>query len=179
MKQAWRSLLTKAHPDKGGDPARFEELREAFDVLSDDARRSQYDRTGVVVKDPEQHFADSFGAGTVPKRGCMQTSQAAGGAHTRRKPARDTQLTDVAQRQAPSARLPRGQGRQMVQATISPCKCTAPLLPASLPALRCASVCSWLGARSKAAALACHGRVCGPAHKTAACILCCLSASGC
>ena len=32
-------------------------------MLSDDARRSQYDKTGVVIQEPEQAFADSFGAG--------------------------------------------------------------------------------------------------------------------
>jgi DnaJ family protein A protein 2 len=36
----------KNHPDKGGDPDKFKEITEAFEVLSDDEKRDLYDKYG-------------------------------------------------------------------------------------------------------------------------------------
>jgi curved DNA-binding protein CbpA len=46
IKAAYRSLAQKHHPDKGGDTVRFQEVQEAYDVLSDPQRRADYDATG-------------------------------------------------------------------------------------------------------------------------------------
>ncbi len=46
IKKAFRKLAHKHHPDKGGDEAKFKEASEAFQVLSDDAKRAQYDQFG-------------------------------------------------------------------------------------------------------------------------------------
>jgi molecular chaperone DnaJ len=47
IKKAFRKLAQKYHPDKkGGDEAKFKEVSEAYAVLSDAKRRSQYDMTG-------------------------------------------------------------------------------------------------------------------------------------
>ncbi len=47
IKQAFRKLAHEHHPDKKtGNEARFKEVNEAYSVLSDDAKRSQYDRFG-------------------------------------------------------------------------------------------------------------------------------------
>lgn len=43
IKKAWRKLLLKHHPDKGGDAAKFREIQEAYEVLSDPEKRRVYD----------------------------------------------------------------------------------------------------------------------------------------
>ena len=48
IKKAFRELAHKYHPDKGGDVARFKEINEAYQVLSDDKKRSEYDTYGRV-----------------------------------------------------------------------------------------------------------------------------------
>jgi molecular chaperone DnaJ len=47
IKKAFRKLAHTYHPDKGtGDEAKFKEINEAYQVLSDDTKRSQYDNYG-------------------------------------------------------------------------------------------------------------------------------------
>lgn len=49
IKQAYRRLALKYHPDKGGGAdaeAKFKEASEAYSVLSDSGKRSQYDQFG-------------------------------------------------------------------------------------------------------------------------------------
>lgn len=43
IKKAYRRLASQHHPDKGGDKARFQEIQQAYDTLSDNNRRQQYD----------------------------------------------------------------------------------------------------------------------------------------
>ena len=43
IKRAYRRLASQHHPDKGGDTARFQEIEEAYRVLSDPGARSEYD----------------------------------------------------------------------------------------------------------------------------------------
>ncbi len=59
IKKAYRKLAHKYHPDKsGGDEAKFKEINEAYQVLSDKSKRAQYDQFG-------QNFngASGFGGG--------------------------------------------------------------------------------------------------------------------
>jgi len=46
VKKAFRKLAQQHHPDKGGDEAKFKEITEAYSVLSDDAKRREYDSYG-------------------------------------------------------------------------------------------------------------------------------------
>ncbi len=46
IKRAFRKLAHEHHPDKGGDQDKFKEINEAYQVLSDDTKRSQYDQFG-------------------------------------------------------------------------------------------------------------------------------------
>lgn len=47
IKKAFHKLAHKYHPDKqGGDEAKFKEINEAYQILSDDNKRAQYDQFG-------------------------------------------------------------------------------------------------------------------------------------
>jgi curved DNA-binding protein len=43
IKRAFRKLAMKHHPDRGGDQVQFQQINEAYSVLSDPARRREYD----------------------------------------------------------------------------------------------------------------------------------------
>ncbi|MFH1246420.1 MAG: DnaJ C-terminal domain-containing protein, partial [Candidatus Liptonbacteria bacterium] len=56
IKKAYRKLAHQYHPDKsGGDESRFKEINEAYQVLSDASKRSNYDQFGSA--DPTQGFS--------------------------------------------------------------------------------------------------------------------------
>ena len=75
LKKAYRKLAMKHHPDRNPDnpeaEARFKEAKEAYEMLSDPARREAYDRYGHAGVDPNAGgfaggqgfggFADVFG----------------------------------------------------------------------------------------------------------------------
>lgn len=46
IKKAFRKKAHQLHPDKGGDKAKFQEINEAYQVLSDPQKKSQYDQFG-------------------------------------------------------------------------------------------------------------------------------------
>lgn len=59
IKKAFRTLAHKHHPDKGGDEAKFKEASEAYQVLSDEKKRSEYDTYGSAG--PGQGFGGGQG----------------------------------------------------------------------------------------------------------------------
>jgi DnaJ family protein A protein 2 len=46
IRKAYRKLVIKLHPDKGGDPGKFEEMQNAYEVLTDPQKREVYDKYG-------------------------------------------------------------------------------------------------------------------------------------
>ncbi len=63
IKKAFRKLAHEHHPDKGGNAERFKEASEAYAVLSDDSKRSQYDAFGSASA------AGGFGGGQYYQNG--------------------------------------------------------------------------------------------------------------
>src|SRR5580700_2050687 len=62
IKKAFRKLAHQYHPDKkGGDAGKFKEVNEAYSVLSDDKKRSEYDTYGRTFGDAGGS-ASGFGA---------------------------------------------------------------------------------------------------------------------
>jgi curved DNA-binding protein CbpA len=53
IKAAYRRLSKQYHPDKGGDPAIFNAITKAYDVLSNPERRKRYDETGEYEDKPD------------------------------------------------------------------------------------------------------------------------------
>lgn len=92
IKKSYRKLALKYHPDKnqGNSDAedKFKEISEAYDVLSDETKRSQYDRFGTVgdssstsggyggFEDLFSQFGDIFGG--FGQRRSQQPSQRKG-----------------------------------------------------------------------------------------------------
>jgi DnaJ-class molecular chaperone len=60
IKQAYRSLAMRHHPDRGGDVAQFQEIQEAYAVLSDEVKRAQYDNPRPAFGGAEFDFDTIF-----------------------------------------------------------------------------------------------------------------------
>ena len=60
IKKAFRKLARKHHPDAGGDEAKFKELNEAYEVLSDEKKRALYDQYGTAN---ENQIPQGWGGG--------------------------------------------------------------------------------------------------------------------
>lgn len=52
IRKAYRKLARQHHPDRGGDPEKFKDIQNAYDVLSDPEKRKAYDATGDPDADP-------------------------------------------------------------------------------------------------------------------------------
>jgi len=46
IKAKYKSLAQQHHPDKGGDPELFKQIKNAYEILSDPINRKRYDTTG-------------------------------------------------------------------------------------------------------------------------------------
>lgn len=59
IKKAWRSLAGKHHPDRSGDSEYFKELSEAYEVLSNPAKKADYDQQLMGGGSDNVKFSDS------------------------------------------------------------------------------------------------------------------------
>src|SRR4030042_6022042 len=50
IKKAYYKLAHKHHPDKGGEEKKFKEINEAYQVLSNKEKRTQYDQFGQTFE---------------------------------------------------------------------------------------------------------------------------------
>jgi molecular chaperone DnaJ len=50
IKKAFRAKAHQYHPDKGGDPEKFKEVNEAYQILGNEKKRTQYDRFGSAFE---------------------------------------------------------------------------------------------------------------------------------
>jgi curved DNA-binding protein len=57
IKSAFKKLAMKHHPDRGGDASKFQEINEAYSVLSDPEKRIVYDHGGTR----QHHFNTQTG----------------------------------------------------------------------------------------------------------------------
>lgn len=46
IKKKFRKLAVQHHPDKGGNPDKFTEITNAYEILSNENKRKQYDMIG-------------------------------------------------------------------------------------------------------------------------------------
>lgn len=64
IKKAYRKLAHKYHPDKGvGNESKFKEVNEAYQVLSDNEKKSQYDQYGQTFEDAQRNGQGHPGGG--------------------------------------------------------------------------------------------------------------------
>jgi molecular chaperone DnaJ len=84
IKRAYRGLAHQYHPDKkGGDEQKFKEVNEAYQVLGDPKKRSQYDQFGPAFENMRgqggfsgfDDFRDFSGFADAFKNGGFRTSE--------------------------------------------------------------------------------------------------------
>ncbi len=63
LKKAFRSAAIQHHPDKGGDEAKFKEVNEAYEVLSNTEKRQRYDQFGHAGVGGAAGGGNPFGGG--------------------------------------------------------------------------------------------------------------------
>jgi DnaJ homolog subfamily A member 2 len=78
IRKAYKKLAVQHHPDKGGDETKFKEISAAYEILSDDGKRAQYNQIGDAGLEnggmqggggmpggmnPHDIFAQMFGGG--------------------------------------------------------------------------------------------------------------------
>src|SRR5262245_21058603 len=58
IKLRWHEAARELHPDVGGDPARFRQVKEAYEILRDAGRRAEYERFWLRAVGPIARLGD-------------------------------------------------------------------------------------------------------------------------
>ncbi|KAF4353307.1 hypothetical protein G4B88_015261 [Cannabis sativa] len=66
LKKAYKKAAMKNHPDKGGDPEKFKEVGQAYEVLSNPEKRALYDEYGEDGLKNGMDYDDDFMNGADP-----------------------------------------------------------------------------------------------------------------
>ena len=90
IKKAYRELALENHPDRGGTEERFKQINEAYSILSDDQKRSQYDAGGDGVPFNFGDIFRNFSGGNAPPG----FHDIFGGFHRKQKKKSATETTD-------------------------------------------------------------------------------------
>ena len=75
IKKAYRKLAKEKHPDSGGNEEEFKQIAEAYEVLGDEQKKSNYDKFGhskpnqggSSFEDMFNHFGFGFNQRNQPK----------------------------------------------------------------------------------------------------------------
>ena len=81
LKSAYRKMALKWHPDRNkeaGAEAKFKEINEAYEVLSDQGKRAKYDQFGHAAFDPSAGFGGAQG-GQSYRQGPFSYTYSTGG----------------------------------------------------------------------------------------------------
>lgn len=60
IKKSYKKLANKHHPDKGGDESKFKDISVAYDTLSDENKRQEYDLRRRYDDQSSHHFHNTF-----------------------------------------------------------------------------------------------------------------------
>jgi len=58
IKLRWHEVAKQLHPDVGGDPVQFRQVKEAYEILRDGGRRAEYERFWLRAVGPVARLAD-------------------------------------------------------------------------------------------------------------------------
>lgn len=117
IKRAYRKLASQHHPDKGGDTAKFQEIEEAYRVLSDPDQRNAYDHPRPQMN----QFNFNMGPGGFDFDTIFNMFGARPNMHQRPQSARMNlwiQLVDVATGGMRTVNVGTPQGQQVVEIEI-------------------------------------------------------------
>lgn len=88
IKRSYRELAKIHHPDKGGDPEKFKQIKYAYEILSDETSKEYYDMTGKIPNtdsddniniDISNIFSGIFGGGLFGAMGGGGGGRGSGG----------------------------------------------------------------------------------------------------
>lgn len=82
LKSAYRKLALKWHPDRNkesGAEAKFKEINEAYEVLSNKEKKAKYDQFGHAAFDPSAGFGGYGGGGQSYRQGPFTYTYSTGG----------------------------------------------------------------------------------------------------